>query len=102
MDKKRRGIIEAMFDDAMQEYTDIVADIEWIQREIPVSSLRDLALGYFLGVLETVGDAYSSVPSIISMKIAWGEHHKDTKTIRRMLKRRLPEISDKINRELNV
>lgn len=94
MDDATRGFVESMIDRAMM--ADILPDVEWIGQQIPISSLRDLALGYFAGL----SDAYSHAISTLDRNgIIPSE--EDKQTIRGMIRRRLPEIVEKIERELN-
>lgn len=48
MDERARGFIEKMIDD-MVEKGDLVGVLGWIEEETPISSFRDLALGYMIG-----------------------------------------------------
>lgn len=51
MDDATRGFIESVIDDAVK--AEIVQDVQWVRDEIPISSMRDLALGYFVGMAES-------------------------------------------------
>jgi len=88
-----RGIIESKLDFLLKG--DIVEDVEWFQQEMPISSLGDLALGYVFGMLS----AYSI--GILGFLTNKSVSKKDAEEIETMVKRRLPEIMEKINRELN-
>ena len=88
-----RGIIESKLDFILKG--NIVEDVEWFQQEMPISSLGDLALGCVFGAL----NAYSI--GILSFMTNKSVSKKDAKEIETMVKRRLPEISEKISKELN-
>lgn len=92
MDKTFRGYIESEIDRMVRE--EIVKDVKWVQEEIPISSLRDLALGYMIGLLRGV--------VVLSGARATDKEYKELdKTAHAIIKRRLPEIIEKIERELN-
>lgn len=92
MDERFRGYIESEIDRMVQE--EIVEDVEWVQEEIPVSSLRDLALGYMIGLLRGVVVMVAAARTEV-------EYNEAEKTARAIIKRRLPEIIEKIERELH-
>lgn len=93
MDKRIRGLIEITLDKV--EAIDIVDDIKWVEQEIPIKSLKALAIGYVVG---------SSVTGATTM-VAVGEHRnvteEDKHQIREIIRRRLPAFIEKIERELN-
>lgn len=93
MDEKTRGFIESVMDELIQE-APITPSIKWVRQEMPVSSLKDLMLGYAIGSLETL--------AIVSIRMRMRNvlSEEDGRTIIEMLKRRLPEIVGKIEREL--
>ena len=93
-----RGFLESILDDALQEKEEegFVAGIEWVQQEIPISSLRELVLGYVIGALEAICYAVATVRKRLSKK----EEKEAEETIRTMIKRRLPEIMEIIESEL--
>lgn len=92
MDKTMRGYIESAIDELIEE-TQIIPSIDWVQQEIPISSFRDVVTGYAIGTLETM--------AVACIRIRTGKLSEEEKTtIRGMLKRRLPEIMQKIEREL--
>ena len=92
MDEKMRGYIESTLDNFLQ--TEIVSDVEWIQNEIPISSLRDLALGHIVALLHTFAS------NTILFRTYQKPSKEDEDAIRIMVKRRLPDLVEKINREL--
>jgi hypothetical protein len=53
MKKEKRGDVELMIDSAIRREGSFSDNIRWVQQEIPVSSLNDLAIGYTIGVIET-------------------------------------------------
>jgi len=93
LDERIRGLIEATLDKV--EATEIVDSIKWVEQEIPIKSLKALAIGYVVG---------SSVTGATTM-ITIGEHRNTTKEdkleIREIIKRRLPAFIEKIERELH-
>lgn len=93
MDERTRGFIEATLDKV--EATEVVDSIKWVEQEIPIKSLKDLAIGYVVG---------SSLTGATTM-ITLGEHHavteEDKLQIREIMKRRLPAFIEKIERELH-
>ena len=93
MDKKTRGYLESVMDEIIQE--EVFPSVEWVQQEMPISSVRDLTLGYVIGLLETL--------AIVSVRIRTRAvlSKEDNRIIKTMLKRRLPEIIEKIERERN-
>lgn len=92
-----RGYIES-FIDGFLEVVRISKRIEWVLEEIPISSVKDLMLGYTIGVLQATNESITMQhPKFNSEKIL--DYKKDIVGI---IKRRIPEISDIIERELNV
>ena len=94
LDERARGYLESAIDELIQQ-TEIIPSIQWVQQELPISSLRDLVLGYAIGSLETL------LRGVVKLSRG-GCSEEDLRTIDGMLKRRLPEIVEKIERELNV
>jgi hypothetical protein len=92
LDKETRGYIEGVLDGFLQ--TKMVTDIEWIQNEIPISSLRDLAVGHAV----TLMTAFAI--NIIMLKTREKPSKDDQEAIRIMVKRRLPELVGNIERDL--
>ena len=81
-----------MFDRGMEpNYT---SSVEWIEQEMPISSLRDFILGYVISGFRAL--ATGAVMALTGQAVS----DEDTDVIRTMLKRRLPEIVEKIEREL--
>ena len=130
MNKETRGTIENSLDETIQQL-DINDITGWIVEECSLTSVRDLALGYVLGSLaryaytlvlsekwrkqsrkglekeverEVVDRIDKSLENAVKdMKIprAVNLTEKDYTEIRGMLKRRIIDITDIINRELN-
>ena len=94
MDKRTRGMIESELDDLIKDVRETVSTVDWVRQEIPLSSFRDLVLGYVIGSLETFAIA---IRKIVSKE---GGSAEDYMTIKTMLKRRLPELIGEIEREL--
>lgn len=72
---------------------EIFSDVEWISQEIPISSSKELAIGYMVGILRSVGITLSGTSKS-------GTYEEYDETVWSIIKRRLPEIVDKINKEL--
>ena len=89
-----RGYIEETIDEIIEKEA-IFTNIEWIRQEIPVASFRDLALGYIIG----------GIVSTAVLMISIGERRpisdEEKHEIRAMLKGRLSEILERINKELH-
>ena len=103
--RKTRGLIESLLDEALREEAEILPAIEWVREEIPIPSVRDFALGYTVGALKTLGEAIHALPPTIDLKdFSWRtrteKERKFDAIINTILRRRLPEILEKINREL--
>ena len=90
-----RGYIESRLDKYIK--AEMVSDVEWVRQEIPVSSTRDLALGYAIGTLYMTSATTAMIGSKDSKLL-----DEDDEIIITMIKRRLPEIIERIERELNV
>lgn len=130
MDKETRGIIEESLDVAIRKL-DINDITGWILEEYPIRSIKDLALGYVLGSLSryvhTVIDHQKWFKKFKERDREWKKEYeskhgkkwediktkgdvkpirayltkKDTIEIRDMLKRRIPDIAEFIDKELN-
>jgi len=89
-----RGYIEETIDEIIEKEA-IFTNIEWIRQEIPVASFRDLALGYIIG----------GIVSTAVLMISIGERRpisdEEKHEIRAMVKGRLSEILERINKELH-
>ena len=92
MDEETRGVIEKMMDESFRN--EILPDIEWLRNELPVSSLRDLALGHVVGHTQAISSA------LVGTRQGGKFTPKDIEEIKAMIKRRLPEVMEKIEREL--
>lgn len=95
LDKKTRGFIESSLNEIFSDEK-IVGDVEWVQEEMPISSLRDLALGYAIGVSKALGMTIAQVKPHASEK----ELKEAEEIVDGIIKRRLPEFIKKIEREL--
>jgi len=94
LDEETRGYIESRLDQYLQ--TETVVDVEWVQNEIPISSLRDLALGHVIALM--IAFAINSLMFRTQEKPS----KEDLEAIRMMVKRRLPELAENIERELGT
>lgn len=96
MDRNLRGLIENAFDAGLKE--SFREDVEWIQRQILISSARDVAIGYIAGGLMSAG---IGICMTSKRHYPEKEQYADIEEIKQMLKRRLPEIVESVERELN-
>jgi len=100
LDKRTRGNIEKTLDKTIAN-TPIIETVGWILEGYLMKSVEEIALGYMLGALKNYVHLALSLE-----KITKGRRHKDVTEedeieIKDMLTRRIPDIMDKINRELN-
>ncbi|UCC28165.1 MAG: hypothetical protein JSW29_01580 [Candidatus Bathyarchaeota archaeon] len=93
MKEKTRCAIEEMLDSIIK--SDKVDRIKWINREFPVRSMRDLVLGHLIGELTT---RTLFLLNLSEKRDFTDQDEKDTSS---MIKRRLPELVEKIEKELN-
>jgi len=92
LNEKTRGYIESMMDGAFDKA--MTTSIEWVKSELPVSSFRDLVLGHVIGFTEAMCFAMTTVAE-------QSAEEEDKEIIRTMIRRRIPEIVQQIERELN-
>lgn len=91
MDDETRGYVESGIDNLLN--VEIIESTRWLADEIPHRNLKDLAVGYVVGALFLKGQAM--------VLIHQGNiTDEDTSQIVAIIKRRFPEIVEKINREL--
>ena len=88
-----RGVIESSFDDFLK--VDFSSNIQLLEDEVPIQSLRDLCLGYVTGGLYVL--AHTTI-FVVEKRVPTNE---DGNEINSILKRRLSEILRKINEDLN-
>lgn len=93
MDEKTRGFIERSLDEVLAEGV-ISGSVNWIQGEIPIKSLRDVALGYIIGSVERFANTVIMLTEKTEVTL------EDQDEIRGIMKRRIPEIMQKILSEL--
>jgi len=94
LDDDIRGFLEKGIDRLMKDEWNL-DKIKWIPETIPIKSLNEVALGIVLGktlrfareVILTISEAEPTV--------------EDEREIRGMLKRRIPEIMERITSELS-
>lgn len=92
LEKEARGFIEKAIDGLIK--TEITQSIRWLQDVLPIKSFEDLSLGWFIG---SIGRFARDVIIMEAGEIT----AEDESEIQGILKRRLPEIMDKIERELH-
>jgi len=88
-----RGAIESALDKVFAE--EIISYVQWVKREIPIKSLRDVALGYVIGTTRGLAVAFIVMAE---QRPITDEDKTDIETI---IRRRLPEITKKIEIELS-
>lgn len=93
MDEMTRSYIESSMDQVLRKSASLPS-IEWVKDEVPISSLRDLAIGNDIGQLTALA------VTTIRLATAYRFSIEDYETIREMVKQRLPKIIEKIEREL--
>ena len=96
MDDKMRGVLEKIIDESLEE--GILQHIKWLQDAIPISSLMDVAVGYAIGNIATLANVVCQL--LTSGKYTPAKEEGDSVETREILKRRLPEILERINREI--
>jgi hypothetical protein len=94
LDKKTRGYIELAINDVVLK-GDLVGVLKWVQRETSVSSFRDLTLGYMIGGAMSI--AYTYI--VLSEKRAITE--KDKIEVRELIRERLPDFLERVEREMS-
>lgn len=95
MDKQTRDLIESHIDECMIEQ--IFPEVEWASKELSISSSRDYALGYMIAVIKAGGVAIAAARSKPEDKL-----EDVIKEVQAIIERRIPEIAEKIHRELDV
>ena len=88
-----RGAIESALDKIFGE--EIVSYVQWVKGEVPLKSMRDLALGYVIGT--AMGLAVGFIVIAEQRPIV----DADRTDIETIIRRRLPEIIKKVEIELN-
>ena len=96
MDDATRGYIEQSIDYILAG--EVLRDVEWIRHEIPISSMPDLLIGFIVGSIDTFA---SGICVMAKRPYTKKQKEKDDKEIEALVKRRLPEIVEKIERELH-
>lgn len=95
MDEQTIRLIESRIDDCMKE--PIRPEVEWALKELSVSSSKDYALGYLVGVIGSLAMSIAAAYSKPEDKF-----EDASKMIQAIVKQRLPEIVKKVNRELDL
>jgi hypothetical protein len=94
LDDDTRGFIEKEIDRLMKDEWDL-DKIKWIPKTIPITSLHEVALGCVLGRIMRFSRE-------ILLQISGAEPIvEDEREIQDMLKRRIPEIMERITLELS-
>lgn len=78
---------------------DILSHIQWVAYAYPLSDLRDVALGYVVGLIFGKYEGHCLLTEISEgsrLQI------RDTDVVMRVFKEKLPEIIDKIEKEFGT
>jgi hypothetical protein len=94
LDDATRGYVESQVDRYLAG-RDWFGDISWIRNDIPLESFGELLLGYLLGSLDVMTRVIIGIKSQ-----GFSISNEDSMEIKRMLKRRVPEIRERIAREI--
>lgn len=73
---------------------EIISDVEWISQEIPNSSLKELAVGYMVGMLRSAGITVGATSTV-------GTYDEYDKMVWSMVKRKLPQIIKRVSEGLS-
>jgi len=91
LNDETRGYVESGIDNLLN--VEIIESTRWLAAEFPHKNLKDLAIGYVVGALLLKGQAM--------VLIHQGNiTDEDISQILAIIKRRFPEIIEKIEREL--
>ena len=92
MDERTRGIIEKSIDYVLKH--DIVPDVEFARDVLPLK-FEDVVFGYALGVLK------QQIYTMLTLSFRFGAIPiEEKREVDKILERRIPEIRQKILREL--
>ena len=94
MDDETRGFIEKVIDGALE--TDLLGAVDWIRKEIPLSSVKDLTFGFQVGLI------YGNCMGFISLASHGHTTAEDLLSLEAMLKRRFPELLEKIKKQMDT
>jgi len=95
LDIRTRGAIEKVIDDFVDQ-VNISSDVRWIENELPVKSIADVALGLAIAAIETL-----AIEEIITLENRTPTD-ADSDEVRAIIKRRLAEITSRIKSELDI
>ncbi len=94
-----RGFLEQIFDDFLVDLDVAIEDISWIEEQMPLTSKRDLVVGFSVGSMGALAFTLTEVSK--RKKLSEAEEKEEEAEIWMMIKRRLPEILESVERELN-
>ena len=96
LDDVAREFVERNIDRILQQ--EVSQLFEWIGRETTISSLRDMGIGFVVGVMQSLAE----VSCLVGRKkdFTESEENEEDEEIRVMIRRRLPEIVEQIDLEL--
>jgi hypothetical protein len=94
LDDETRGFIEKVIDGALE--TDLLGAVDWIRKEIPISSVKDLTFGFHVGLM------YGNGIGFISLASHGHTQPEDLDYLEAMIKRRFPELLEKIKQQMDT
>lgn len=97
--KKRedvKGFVEKLFDNMLKG--DIVTRLGWVTQVVPLSDLRDVAIGYVIGVTLERLKNYGLISEILDGSKLISEDYDNTMAV---FKEKLPQIIEKIEKEFS-
>ena len=95
LDKQTKILIESQIDGSFNE--PILPEIEWASKQVSLSSMRDFALGYLISMTGALGMSIAAARSKPD-----DDFEETNKIIQDIVKKRIPKIIEKIDRELNL
>ena len=103
MDAETIGLIEKKIDHSLEWIEDIIEDIRVLEEVLPIRSPEEFVLAYTIGF--THASALSEFIREVNrkgkrMKLTKADIEESVTEIKRMLRRRIPEIREKILTEL--
>jgi len=98
-EKKREDVktfVEKFLDSVLKG--DIVSRVGWVMQIVPLSDLRDVAIGYVIGVTFERLEKYGLISEILDGSKLISEDYSNTMAV---FKEKLPQIIEKIEKEFS-
>jgi hypothetical protein len=94
--KKRetKEYVEQFLDKMLKE--DIVSRVAWVMNAVPLSDLRDVAVGYVIGITFGYLERYGLINEILDGSKLDSEDYRNTMAV---FKKTLPKIVEKVEKE---